>query len=121
VGDATSEKGESGFKTRHLCSDFAAFGGTFERTSGQGLSPWEEEVGRVRAVSHYMDVDAVVSLLLEEHGNTKARAKALREQQNARRARSRKRFAFWVAVASGIDARQAGPASPCDRRPVRTS
>jgi len=53
-----------------------------------------------------MDVDAVVSILLEEHGNTKARGKALREQQNARRARSRKRFAFWVAVASEIDARQ---------------
>jgi len=62
-------------------------------------------VGRVRAVSHYMDVDAVVSILLED-GNTKARGKALREQQNARRARSRKRFAFWVAVASEIDARQ---------------
>jgi hypothetical protein len=53
-----------------------------------------------------MDVDAVVSILLEEHGNTKARERALREQQNARRARSRKRFAFWVAVASEIDARQ---------------
>jgi hypothetical protein len=39
-----------------------------------------------------MDVDAVVSILLEEHGNTKALEKALREQQNARRARSRKRF-----------------------------
>ena len=63
-------------------------------------------MGRIRAVSHYMDVDAVVSILLEEHGNTKARGKALREQQNARRARSRKRFAFWVAVASEIDARQ---------------
>ena len=62
-------------------------------------------MGRVRAVSHYMDVDAVVSILLED-GNTKARGKALREQQNARRARSRKRFAFWVAVASEIDARQ---------------
>ena len=63
-------------------------------------------MGRFRAVSHYMDVDAVVSILLEEHGNTKARERALREQQNARRARSRKRFAFWVAVASEIDARQ---------------
>ena len=63
-------------------------------------------MGRVRAVSHYMDVDAVVSILLEEHGNTKAHEKALREQQNARRARSRRRFAFWVAVASEIDARQ---------------
>ena len=63
-------------------------------------------MGRFRAVSHYMDVDSVVSILLEEHGNTKARERALREQQNARRARSRKRFAFWVAVASEIDARQ---------------
>jgi hypothetical protein len=55
--------------------------------------------------SHHMDMDIVVSILLAEHGE-KARGKALREQQNARRARSRKRFEFWVAVASEIEARR---------------
>jgi len=51
-------------------------------------------------------VDAAVSILVSEHGETKAHSKALREQQNARRARSRKRYAFWVAVALGIDAQR---------------
>ena len=76
-------------------------------------------MGRVRAVSHYLDVDAVVSILLED-GNTKARGKALREQQNARRVRSRRRFAFWVAVASEIDARQqlAHPSKPTNFGPI---
>ena len=57
-------------------------------------------------VSHYMQVDAAVSVLVSTHGETKARSKALREQHSARRARSRKRFEFWAAVASGIEARR---------------
>ena len=58
-------------------------------------------------VSRDIRVDAVVAELVPEHGEAKARNRALREQQGARRARSRKRYTFWVAVASGIDARAA--------------
>lgn len=45
-------------------------------------------------VSRDMRVDAVVAELVPEHGEAKARNRALREQQGARRARSRKRYTF---------------------------
>jgi hypothetical protein len=67
---------------------------------------------RVSAVSHHMELNAAVSILISEHGDDRAHRVALREQQNARRARSRKRFEFWITVASEIDARKVPKATP---------
>ena len=43
---------------------------------------------------------------IDERGEAEARSTAIREQRQAHRARSRKHYAFWVAVASAIDARK---------------
>ena len=72
-------------------------------------------------VAHYMKVDAAVLVLISEHSEMKAHQRALREQQNARRARSRKRSEFWVAVASRINAQQTpayGQAGQAQSRPA---
>ena len=53
-------------------------------------------------VSHTMSVPIVVERLRDQHGGEKARKLALLEQQKARRARSRRRFDFWSAVADQI-------------------
>ena len=55
------------------------------------------------SVSHNMSVPAAVERLSLLHGEMKARKFALKEQQKARRARSRKRFHFWGAVAELIE------------------
>jgi hypothetical protein len=57
-----------------------------------------------RSLSHFMSPDAVGALLRERHGVAKAQTVVLRKQREARRARSRRRFKFWVEVASLIDA-----------------
>jgi len=49
-----------------------------------------------------MKVDLAAALLVDGLGHIQAHKHALREQQKARRARSRKRFAFWMSVASEI-------------------
>ena len=54
-----------------------------------------------------MSVPIVVERLRDQHGGEKARKLALLEQQKARRARSRKRFDFWSAVANQIGRREA--------------
>jgi len=59
--------------------------------------------GRDRRVSHFMKVPAAVALLCEQHGEAEARSVALTEQRRARRARSKKRFAFWADVAAQIE------------------
>ncbi len=56
-----------------------------------------------------MSVPIVVERLRDQHGGEKARKLALLEQQKARRARSRKRFDFWSAVANQIGRREALP------------
>jgi hypothetical protein len=56
-----------------------------------------------RRVSHFMKAPVVVALLRAQHGGAKARLIALREQRKARQARSRRRFAFWVEVATRIE------------------
>jgi hypothetical protein len=72
--------------------------------------------GRDRRVSHFMKAPLAVALLREQHGESEARKVALTEQRRARRARSKKRFAFWGEVAAQIDrgkcnnARATGPA-----------
>jgi hypothetical protein len=50
-----------------------------------------------------MKVPVAVALLRERHGGADARKIALTEQRRAKRARSRKRFAFWADVAAGIE------------------
>jgi len=49
-----------------------------------------------------MNEELAAALLVDALGHIQAYKHALREQQNGRRARSRKRFAFWMNVASEI-------------------
>jgi hypothetical protein len=64
-----------------------------------GGARWPTE----RTVSHFMKAPAAVALLRERHGEAIARKIALAEQRRARRARSKKRFAFWADVAERIE------------------
>ena len=59
--------------------------------------------GRDRRVSHFMKAPVAVALLRERHGEANARKIARTEQRRARRARSKKRFAFWADVAARIE------------------
>jgi hypothetical protein len=56
-----------------------------------------------RAVSHFMKVPTAVALLPAQHGESEARKIALTEQQRVKRARSKRRFAFWSNVAAQIE------------------
>jgi hypothetical protein len=49
-----------------------------------------------------MKVPVAVALLLEQNGEAIAQKIALTEQRRAKRARSRRRFAFWADVAARI-------------------
>jgi hypothetical protein len=55
-----------------------------------------------RTVSPFMKATAVAELLRQRHGEGNARKVALTEQRKARRARSKRRFAFWAEVAARI-------------------
>ena len=50
-----------------------------------------------------MKAPAAAALLREQHGEADARKIALTEQRRAKRARSKKRFAFWAEVAAQIE------------------
>jgi hypothetical protein len=50
----------------------------------------------------FMRVPTAAKILREQYGEAEARKLALRELQCAKRARSRKRFNFWAAVAKSI-------------------
>jgi hypothetical protein len=52
------------------------------------------------------DVPETAELLCYRHGDAKARKLAGLEQKRARRARSRKQFAFWAAVVAEIELRR---------------
>ena len=84
----------------------------------------------MQSVSHRMGVLTVVERLRDQHGQVRARKLAVLEQQKARRARCRKRFHFWGAVAGQIESgltdahwllRGSGRQSPRDdaTRPAR--
>jgi len=60
-----------------------------------------------------MSIPDAVDWLRSRHGGDKARRLARLEQQKARRARSRKRFAYWAAVAAELEL-----ASPVEVRAV---
>ena len=67
-----------------------------------------------RSLSHFMDVDTVVSALLARHGAAKALRHVMREQQGARRARSRKRFTFWSVVATALSGEDSASSTGVD-------
>jgi hypothetical protein len=58
-----------------------------------------------KTVSHFMKASVAVKILLAQHGEANAWRIAMREQRKARRARSRRRFNFWVAVTTLIGQR----------------
>jgi hypothetical protein len=53
-------------------------------------------------VSHFMRPPAAAARLRARHGEPDARKIALGEQRRAKRARSKRRFAFWGEVAAQI-------------------
>jgi hypothetical protein len=53
-------------------------------------------------VSHFMKPPAAVARLCARYGELGAREIALKEQRRAKRARSKRRFAFWGEVAAQI-------------------
>jgi hypothetical protein len=59
--------------------------------------------GGDRRVSHFMKAPAAAALLRARYGEAEARKVVLTEQRRARRARSKKRFAFWGEVAARIE------------------
>jgi hypothetical protein len=63
---------------------------------------WRVELSEIEIVSHFMSIPTVVARLRNWHGEAKAHQVAVSELQRARRARSRRRFNFWAAVAEQI-------------------
>jgi hypothetical protein len=53
-----------------------------------------------------MKATVAVALLRERHDEADARKVALTEQRRAKRARSKKRFAFWTDVVARIEERK---------------
>jgi len=60
-----------------------------------------------------MSVSSAVDWLCSRYGGDRARRLARLEQQKARRARSRKRFTFWAAVAAQLEAGSRAATVPC--------
>jgi hypothetical protein len=69
-----------------------------EQATGNGAAN-----GRDGRVSHFMKASGAAALLRERHGEADARKIALTEQRRAKRARSKRRFAFWADVAARIE------------------
>ena len=74
--------------------------------------------GRDRRVSRFMKAAAAAAQLRAQHGESQARKVARTEQRRAKRARSKKRFAFWADVAARIEngnCNDAAAPRPADR------
>ncbi|MGO9742866.1 MAG: hypothetical protein ACLPN5_15420 [Roseiarcus sp.] len=61
-----------------------------------------------KPISPRRNVCDVADQLLRAHGTESALKRAALERANARRARSRIRFQFWLAIAEAIEARRSG-------------
>ncbi len=61
-----------------------------------------------KPISPRRDVCDVVDQLLRAHGPESALKRAALERASARRARSRVRFQFWLAIAEAFEARRGG-------------
>ena len=85
------------------------------RATESGGARWPTE----RTVSHFMKAPAAAALLRAQYGEAEARKIALTEQRRARRARSKRRFAFWTDVAAQIEngnCNNAANTGPADRQ-----
>src|SRR5271157_2547212 len=74
--------------------------------SALGCAPTGSREGTlidVESMSRRMSVSAVIAFLRDRHGEAAACKMARLEQAKARRARSRKRFDFWTAVATQME------------------
>ena len=83
---------EKADKNVRRCGKSQASGGEWKMTDIQFVSRYW----------HYMSVPTVVDRLRDRHGEVNAHRLAVLELQRARRARSRRRFNFWAAVATQI-------------------
>jgi hypothetical protein len=70
--------------------------------NGRGTENGGAKQPTERTVSHFMKAPVAVALLHEQQGEANARKIALTEQRRAKRARSKRRFAFWAEVAARI-------------------
>lgn len=66
----------------------------------RGSRGWEGALIDVESMSRRMSVSAVIAFLRDRHGEAAACKMVRLELAKARRARSRKRFDFWTAVAT---------------------
>lgn len=76
------------------------------------------DLGEMSALPRGTSVAGAIDWLCRRHGGAKAHRLVRQEQRKARRARSRKRFEFWAAVAAQMEAGDCGVAAPGDESEV---